>query len=283
MSEPKHPAKTARHRAKAGASTLAQKIGAATRIGRSRARHLAEQLRGGFHRLEPAKARPYVPRAAFAGLVAAAVITTGFNVASAADEPVGATAAATAVAPDPTRVAQDDQATRNKDRSLSQSSGDATLKESKEKAEKEAREREEAERKEREEAARRWTLPSDAPVSDVYGPRAWRGGEMHAGTDFAADTGQDNKAAYKGTVVQAGWNGGYGISVTIRHPDGQETLYGHNSDVVVSVGDEVETGQTIGHAGSTGDVTGPHLHFEVHIDGAAIDPVPFLREHGVDI
>lgn len=286
--KPKRPANTAKHRTSAQASSVTQKIGEVRRIGRSRARHLTEQLRGGFHRLEPAKARPYIPRAAFAALVAAAVITAGFNVASATDDPgTGTAAAAATTVLDPTRSAQDDQATRGKDRSLTQDSGDAALietkKQSEAQAEQEARDKAEAERKAQEEAAKRWTLPSDREISDVFGPRAWRGGEMHAGTDFAANAGEDNKAAFKGTVIQAGWNGGYGISVTIRHPDGEETVYGHNEEVLVSVGDEVETGQVIGHAGATGDVTGPHLHFEVHIDGEAIDPVPFLRDHGVDI
>lgn len=126
-----------------------------------------------------------------------------------------------------------------------------------------------------------WVLPSPAPISDDFGPRDWRAGEMHYGTDFAAAPGQTNYAAGAGVVVQAGPNGGYGNSVIIDHGNGIVTVYGHHTSVSVEVGDEVKAGDPIGKAGSTGDVTGPHLHFEVHIDTVAVDPVTFLKDHGV--
>lgn len=128
-----------------------------------------------------------------------------------------------------------------------------------------------------------WVLPTDAPVSDVYGPRAWRGGEMHNGLDFAAPQGQDIRAAASGVVVSAGHDGGYGLALTIDNGDGIQTLYAHHSELYASVGDEVAAGDVIGASGSTGDSTGPHLHFEVHVDGAPVDPAVFLEEQGVSV
>jgi murein DD-endopeptidase MepM/ murein hydrolase activator NlpD len=79
-------------------------------------------------------------------------------------------------------------------------------------------------------------------------------------------------AAGAGTVTQAGWNGGYGNSITIDHGNGLETLYGHLSEVLVNVGDLVTQLQTIGLSGNTGNSTGPHLHFSVIKDGEMVDP-----------
>lgn len=245
-------------------------------------KHRTRKKRG-VHRVITPKVRRQGPRLAFAALVAASVIGTGFNVAMADDHPPS-TDAQDVVAVDTMRDL-DEQATRDKQRTLDGNVQDGLDQAAREQA---AREREEAERAEEErrkaEEAKRpkWQLPSRAEISDVFGPRGWRGGEMHAGTDFAADQGEDNYAAFDGVVVQAGWNGGYGQSVTIDHGDGVETLYGHFSSVSVQVGQKVKAGDVLGQAGSTGDVTGPHLHFEVHVNGEAIDPVSFLHDQGLD-
>ncbi|GIG68797.1 M23 family metallopeptidase [Phytomonospora endophytica] len=127
-----------------------------------------------------------------------------------------------------------------------------------------------------------WAAPSTAELSDHYGPRGWRDGEMHWGMDFAADKGDKIYAAFNGTVVMAQRYGGYGNCVVIKHAGGVQTLYGHFSKLDVSAGDEVKTGDLLGRAGSTGDSTGPHLHFEVTVNGSYLDPEKFLEKKGVD-
>lgn len=129
-----------------------------------------------------------------------------------------------------------------------------------------------------------WVIPmADATITSCYGPR---GGMLHAGIDFALPAGTPVRAASGGTVTKAGDAGdGYGISVVIDHGNGYLTHYAHLSTAKVSVGDPVDTGDTIGLEGSTGDSTGPHLHFEVHQGQLwnQIDPAPFLRERGIDV
>ena len=98
----------------------------------------------------------------------------------------------------------------------------------------------------------------------------------HKGVDIGAPYYSDVFAAQSGTVIQAGWNGGYGYCVTIAHPQGVATLYAHLDDYFVSVGQSVSRGQVIGECGSTGISTGPHIHFEVRVNGTQIDPLPYL-------
>lgn len=100
---------------------------------------------------------------------------------------------------------------------------------------------------------------------------------LHAGLDFAARTGTAVTAAAAGTVVAAGENGGYGLMVEIEHGDGFVTRYAHLSRIVVREGATVEAGARVGDVGSTGRSTGPHLHYEVRRDGAAVDPSLFLK------
>ena len=91
--------------------------------------------------------------------------------------------------------------------------------------------------------------------------------------DLAGPEGQDVFAARSGTVVAAGWEDGYGFTVTIDHGDGHTTKYGHMmSQPLVSAGQHVSGGQPIGYLGTTGDSTGPHLHLELKLNGASIDP-----------
>ncbi|MBC3796430.1 phage tail tape measure protein [Acetobacterium tundrae] len=98
------------------------------------------------------------------------------------------------------------------------------------------------------------------------------GSQYHEGIDIGVGEGTPVGAAGAGTVIQAGWNGGYGNSITIDHGNGLETLYGHLSEVLVNVGDLVSQLQTIGLSGNTGNSTGPHLHFSVIKDGEQVDP-----------
>ena len=118
-----------------------------------------------------------------------------------------------------------------------------------------------------------------APITSGFGPRfhpIFHTVRMHTGIDFGAGYGTPIRAAADGTVVRAGWLGGYGNATVIDHGKGLATLYGHQSKILVSEGQEVKRGQVIGQVGATGFATGPHLHFEVRIDGTPVDPRPYL-------
>ncbi|MNO17563.1 Murein DD-endopeptidase MepM [compost metagenome] len=121
-----------------------------------------------------------------------------------------------------------------------------------------------------------------ARISSPYGvrthPVTGEVGKMHTGTDFAVPQGTSIHAADSGTVIVAEWWSGYGYTVVIDHGGGVWTLYGHirEGGIKVSVGERVSRGQTIAESGATGRVTGPHLHFEVRIDGKPVDPMPYL-------
>lgn len=99
---------------------------------------------------------------------------------------------------------------------------------------------------------------------------------FHAGVDMSGSMGTPVRACRAGQVVIAGWQGGYGNTVVIDHGGGMATLYAHQSQVAVSVGEAVSAGQVIGYVGSTGYSTGPHLHFEVRISGNPVNPAPYL-------
>jgi murein DD-endopeptidase MepM/ murein hydrolase activator NlpD len=121
--------------------------------------------------------------------------------------------------------------------------------------------------------------PSPGYVTSGFGTRAdpFTGGQAHhMGIDFEANTGDPVKAAAGGVVVFAGVKSGYGNVVEVDHGNGYSTLYGHNSRLVVRVGDIVRAGQQLAKAGSTGRSTGPHVHFEVHINGRPVNPRKFL-------
>lgn len=94
----------------------------------------------------------------------------------------------------------------------------------------------------------------------------------HSGIDIGVDYGTPVQAAAGGTVVEAAWISGYGYSVIIDHGNGLSTLYGHNQELAVSAGQQVSQGQVIAYAGSTGNSTGPHVHFEVRSSGEPVDP-----------
>lgn len=118
-------------------------------------------------------------------------------------------------------------------------------------------------------------------ISSPYGGRmAPIGGgyDWHPGIDIAVDFGTPVYASAAGTVEQAGWNGGYGRYVKLDHGNGYETAYGHMSGVAVSEGEAVRKGDIIGFAGSSGYSTGPHIHFEVLVDGQYVDPMYMLTK-----
>ena len=156
------------------------------------------------------------------------------------------------------RDAEADRASRDNDR------GEATTKQSEAQAEADA-----------------WLLPLDEyTFTSSYGVRF---AKLHAGIDLAALEGTPYKAVHGGKVKAAGYAGGYGYSVTVVHPDGTETIYAHSRRVLVKVGQQVKAGDVIGLVGNSGYSYGTHLHVEVHVDGRPVDPVPLLRQHGVDI
>jgi murein DD-endopeptidase MepM/ murein hydrolase activator NlpD len=115
--------------------------------------------------------------------------------------------------------------------------------------------------------------PVSAPVTSSFG---WRWGRMHEGVDLGAAYGSPIAAAAAGTVIYAGWLGGYGNLTVIDHGGGLATAYGHQTQIAVGVGQSVAQGEIIGYVGSTGHSTGPHLHFEVRVNGQAVDPLGYL-------
>ena len=121
--------------------------------------------------------------------------------------------------------------------------------------------------------------PADGEKTSGFGPRVhpiFGTVRQHNGIDLDGDTGDRVRAARSGEVILAGERGGFGNTIVIYHNLGYSTLYGHLSRIEVSVGQNVQSGDRIGAIGSTGWSTGPHLHFELRIDGRAVDPTPYL-------
>jgi murein DD-endopeptidase MepM/ murein hydrolase activator NlpD len=148
-------------------------------------------------------------------------------------------------------------------------------------------------------AARSKELPGSAANADQGAPDLWllpvrhefqittlfamRWGSFHYGIDMAAPYGTPYYAAHAGTVITARYLGGYGYGVFVDHGNGVLTVYGHSSKILVREGQHVEAGQALGLIGSTGYSTGNHLHFEVRVNEAQVDPLSWMRAHGVDI
>ncbi|WP_338492177.1 LysM peptidoglycan-binding domain-containing M23 family metallopeptidase [Streptomyces sp. SJL17-4] len=132
-----------------------------------------------------------------------------------------------------------------------------------------------------------WVAPVSGGFSTPYRASGsmWSSG-YHTGVDFIASSGTAVRAVGAGTVVSAGWSGAYGNEVVIQHADGNYSQYAHLSSLSVSTGQTVSGGQQIGLSGSTGNSTGPHLHFEIRTSpsyGSDVDPLAYLRQHGVSV
>jgi len=153
----------------------------------------------------------------------------------------------------------------------------------KKKAEEEAAKAKEAARLA--ELAKSYALPTSSyTLTGRFGDAGsmWSSG-YHTGLDFAAPTGTLIKAIHSGTITEAGWAGSYGYRTILKLDDGTELWFCHQSSISVSVGQKVATGDVIGRVGATGNVTGPHLHLEVHPDGGdAIDPMAWLQSKGLN-
>ncbi|OQR60840.1 peptidase [Streptomyces maremycinicus] len=136
------------------------------------------------------------------------------------------------------------------------------------------------------ELAKQYTLPTSSyTITSTFGQAGslWSSG-YHTGLDFAAPTGTLIKAVHSGTITEAGWAGSYGYRTILTLDDGTEVWFCHQSSISVSVGQKVATGDVIGRVGATGNVTGAHLHLEVHPGGSAdgIDPGAWLRDKGLN-
>nr|WP_240509273.1 M23 family metallopeptidase [Streptomyces agglomeratus] len=171
-----------------------------------------------------------------------------------------------------------------------QTAAEAKAAEEKREAEEKKRQaEEEAERKAEEERlaklAASYSMPlSSYTLTSTYGQAGamWSSGQ-HTGLDFAAPTGTPLKAVHGGTIKSAGWSGSYGYRIVLELSDGTEIWYCHLSSMTVTSG-EVGTGDVIGRVGATGNVTGAHLHMEVHTpDGAGVDPAAWLRGKGLSV
>ncbi|MEU8622000.1 M23 family metallopeptidase [Streptomyces sp. NPDC048623] len=156
--------------------------------------------------------------------------------------------------------------------------------EAKQKAEEEAAAKAEAERLAQ--LAASYALPTSSyTITSTFGQAGsmWSSG-YHTGLDFAAPTGTPVKAVHGATVKSAGWSGSYGYRIVLELEDGTEIWYCHLSSMTVGVGQTVGTGETIGRVGATGNVTGPHLHLEVHTpSGTGIDPMAWLQDKGLSV
>lgn len=127
-------------------------------------------------------------------------------------------------------------------------------------------------------------IPSGRPINDVVtcafgyrkNPFTHRGSEFHKGVDLGAQYGINVHATGDGEVIFAGWNGGYGNLVIISHGYGYQTLYAHNSKLLVKTGDKIKRGQAISKVGSTGRSTAPHVHYEIKVNGKNVNPTKYF-------
>ncbi len=119
-----------------------------------------------------------------------------------------------------------------------------------------------------------WTIPAYGACTSGFGPRD---GQDHRGQDIAAPIGTPIVAAADGTVIDSGPATGYGLWIRIQHPDNTITTYGHNNRNLVQTGQHIHAGQVIAETGNRGESTGPHLHFQIDLDGQAIDPIAFYQ------
>ncbi|MGW0814599.1 M23 family metallopeptidase [Streptomyces viridiviolaceus] len=186
----------------------------------------------------------------------------------------------------------DAQAAAQKQAAQDAAAREAAEEAARERAAEAAKEAREAKERAAREAERKRLNTFVAPITASYVSTAYQAGSSlwssgsHTGIDFHAASGTSVHSVGTGTVVEAGWGGAYGNQVVIKMHDGTYTQYGHLSSIGVSVGQAVTPGQQIGLSGATGNVTGPHLHFEARTSpeyGSDMDPVAYLRSHGVNV
>ncbi|MFG2681689.1 M23 family metallopeptidase [Streptomyces sp. NPDC048392] len=186
----------------------------------------------------------------------------------------------------------DAQAVAQKQAAVDAAARQAAQEAARERAAEAAKEARESKERAAREAERKRLNTFVAPITASYVSTAYRAGSSlwssgsHTGIDFHAAGGTTVHAVGVGTVVEAGWGGAYGNQVVIKMHDGTYTQYGHLSSIGVSVGQSVGPGLRIGLSGATGNVTGPHLHFEARTSpeyGSDMDPVAYLRAHGVNV
>ncbi|MGZ0204888.1 M23 family metallopeptidase [Streptomyces sp. RM1] len=221
----------------------------------------------------------------------AALTTTGVIGTLAASPALAAERPAEQTGLTPVLAASDDVA-QQIDAQASAQQRAAERKAAQEAAAKRVKEAREAEARAAREAERRRLNAFVAPIAHSYvstgyeaSSSLWSSGS-HTGIDFHAASGTPVHAVGVGTVVSTGWGGAYGNQIVIRMADGMYTQYGHLSSIGVTVGQQVAAGQQIGLSGATGNVTGPHLHFEARTSpdyGSDVDPVAYLRNHGVNV
>jgi murein DD-endopeptidase MepM/ murein hydrolase activator NlpD len=135
--------------------------------------------------------------------------------------------------------------------------------------------------------ANAWETPTTGyTIGAGYAQAGPHWAHKHSGQDFVVSSGTTVRAAHTGVVVEAGWGGAYGNNIVIKHGAHTYSQYGHLSHIGVHIGQKVTTGQQIGKSGSTGNSTGPHLHFEIRKTpyyGSSVEPLHFLRAHGVHV
>ncbi|WP_415949242.1 M23 family metallopeptidase [Streptomyces sp. KLOTTS4A1] len=254
----------------------------------------------GKHRRASALTRRTAGIAGVAALTATGVIgslgSTAYAAESKTVEDNGLTTLASSSLADTLAERIDAQAEAQEEAAEKAAAEEKAKAEAKRKAEARAKAKAKAEREAKERAAReaeRKRLNSFvAPVAGSYVSAAYKAGGAvwssgsHTGIDIHAASGTSVRSVGMGTVVEAGWGGAYGNNVVIRMKDGVYTQYGHLSAINVTVGQQVTPGQQIGLSGATGNVTGPHLHFEARTTpdyGSDIDPVGYLRSRGVSL
>jgi murein DD-endopeptidase MepM/ murein hydrolase activator NlpD len=124
-------------------------------------------------------------------------------------------------------------------------------------------------------------VPNNGHITSLFG---WRrspfgfGRDFHTGIDIAASEGTEIRVTAPGEIASAGWSGGYGFMVRVRHKYGFETIYGHCSRLAVQVGQKISKGQVVGYVGSTGSTTGNHCHYEIRLGTVAINPYPYMSK-----
>ncbi|MBQ0824987.1 M23 family metallopeptidase [Streptomyces tagetis] len=247
----------------------------------------------GKHR-RPGRMHRTTARAAGVAALATGGVVGNLAAPALADEPSPEQTGLTPVVTIGDSVAEevDAQAESQKQAAQHTAAREAAQKAARERAAEAAAEAREAQERAAREAERERLNTFVAPIDGSYvstaygaGSALWSSGS-HTGIDFHAATGTPVRSVGTGTVVEAGWGGAYGYQVVIKMHDGTYTQYGHLSSIGVSAGQDVTPGEQIGLAGATGNVTGPHLHFEARSGadyGTDMDPAAYLRGHGVAI